>query len=292
VLPTQFDYVAPETVDEAIEALVAGAGDAKVMAGGQSLLPMMKLRLASPALVVDINGIEGLGTLEEADGTLRIGALVRHADLEASDLIRERYPIIHDAAQHIADPLIRNRGTFCGSVAHGDPAGDWATVASTLGAELHAVGPNGASVYDARDFQTSMYETQLGPDELLVEARIPQPKANQGSAYLKVERKVGDYAAAAVGTMVVLDGDTIAEASIGLTNVGPLTIHAADAAASLIGKSIDDAAAIEEAGRLAAEASDPVSDLRGPAEYKRDLVRVLTKRALRTSGQRARGGVA
>ena len=303
MLPSSFEYVAPSSIDEAVQALVAGGGDAKIMSGGQSLLPMMKLRLASPGTIVDINGIAGLDTLEEADGMLRIGALVRHGDIERSDLIRERYPIIHDASKRIADPLIRNRGTFCGSVAHGDPAGDWATVAATLGAELHgaplllrvpahelhAVGPNGAVVHSARDFQTSMFETQLGSDQILVEARIPCPQPGQGSAYLKIERKVGDYAAAAVGVMVVLDGTTITEASIGLTNVGPLTIHATDAAASLIGKSIDDPAALEEAGRLALEASNPVSDLRGPADYKKDLVRVLTKRALRKAGARAQG---
>ena len=227
--------------------------------------------------------------LAEEDGWLRIGALVRHGDLERSDLVRERYPIIHDAAQHVADPLIRNRGTFCGSLAHGDPAGDWATVAATLGAELHAVGPDGAVVHSARGFQTSMFETQLGTDQILVEARVPAPKPGQGSAYLKVERKVGDYAAAAVGVMVVLDGDTITEASIGLTNVGPETIHATAAGDALVGKSIADAAALEAAGTLAMEASDPSSDLRGPAEYKQDLVRVLTKRALRTAGARAQG---
>ncbi len=289
MLPSSFEYVAPTSLDEALQALVAGGGDAKIISGGQSLLPMMKLRLAGPGTLVDINGIAGLDTLEEADGMLRIGALVRHGQIERSDLIRTRYPIMHDAAQHIADPLIRNRGTFCGSLAHGDPAGDWATVATTLGAELHAVGPNGAVVHSAHDFQTSMFETQLGMDQILVEARIPVPKANQGSAYLKVERKVGDYAAAAVGVMVVLDGTTITEAAIGLTNVGPLTINATDAAASLVGKSIDDAAALEGAGRLAMEASDPTSDLRGPAEYKKDLVRVLTKRALRIAGARAQG---
>lgn len=289
MLPSEFDYVAATSVDEAVQALAGGGGDAKVIAGGQSLLPMMKLRLASPGTLVDINGIAGLDVLAEEDGCLRIGALVRHGDIEHSDVVRERYPILHDAAQHVADPLIRNRGTFCGSLAHGDPAGDWATVAAVLGAELHAVGPDGAVVHAARDFQTSMFETQLGTDQILVEARIPAPKPNQGSAYLKVERKVGDYAAAAVGVMVVLDGDTITEASIGLTNVGPQTIHAADAGASLVGKSISDADAIESAGRLAMEASDPTSDLRGSEEYKRDLVRVLTKRALRLAGARAQG---
>ena len=289
MLPSTFDYVAATSVEDAVKALAAGGGDAKVIAGGQSLLPMMKLRLASPGTIVDINGIAGLDVLAEEDGWLRIGALVRHGDLERSAVVRERYPIIHDAAQHVADPLIRNRGTFCGSLAHGDPAGDWATVAATLGAELHAVGPDGAVVHSARGFQTSMFETQLGTDQILVEARVPAPKPGQGSAYLKVERKVGDYAAAAVGVMVVLDGDTITEASIGLTNVGPETIHATAAGDALVGKSIADAAALEAAGTLAMEASDPSSDLRGPAEYKQDLVRVLTKRALRTAGARAQG---
>ena len=289
MLPSTFEYVAPTSLDEALQALVAGAGDAKIMSGGQSLLPMMKLRLASPGTIIDLNGIAGLDTLEEVDGMLHIGALVRHGEIERSELIRDRYPMMRDASLHLADPLIRNRGTFCGSLAHGDPAGDWATVAATLGAEIHAVGPDGAVTHSARDFQTSMFETQLGSDQILVEVRIPAPKPGQGSAYLKIERKVGDYAAAAVGVMIVVDGGTITEASIGLTNVGPLTIHAADAAASLVGKSIDDAAAFEEAGRLAMEISEPSSDLRGPEEYKRDLVRVLTKRALRTAGARAQG---
>jgi carbon-monoxide dehydrogenase medium subunit len=259
------------------------------MAGGQSLLPMLKLRLARPNLIVDINNIVGLDTLEESDGMLRIGALVRHRQLERSELIRDRYPMILDGAQRLADPLTRNRGTFCGSVAHGDPAGDWATIAMVLGADLHAVGPNGAVVYSAIDFQTAMFETKLGADQILIEARIPLPKPGQGSAYKKIDRKLGDYATAAVGVSIVLDGTTMTEASIGLTNVGPLTIHAADAAASLVGKSIDDAEAIERASMLAAAVSDPVSDLRGLADFKRDLVRVLTKRALRTAGARAQG---
>jgi len=289
VLPSSFQYVAPTSIDEAVQALAASGGDAKIMAGGQSLLPMMKFRLAAPGTIVDINNIAGLDTLEESDGALRIGALVRHGDLERSELVKDRYPIIHDASLHIADPLIRNRGTFCGSLAHGDPAGDWATVATALDAELHAIGPDGAVVHSAHDFQTSMFETKLGLDQILVEARIPQPKPGQGSAYLKIERKVGDYAAAAVGVVIVLDGTTITEARIGLTNVGYVTINASEAAASLIGASIDDPAALAEAGRLAAAASDPASDLRGPADYKRDLVRVLTKRALRTAGARAQG---
>ena len=289
MLPSSFQYIAPTSIDEAVQALAASGGDAKIMAGGQSLLPMMKFRLAAPGTIVDINNIAGLDTLEESDGALRIGALVRHGDLERSELVKDRYPIIHDASLHIADPLIRNRGTFCGSLAHGDPAGDWATVATALDAELHAIGPDGAVVHSAHDFQTSMFETKLGLDQILVEARIPQPKAGQGSAYLKIERKVGDYAAAAVGVVIVLDGTTITEARIGLTNVGYVTINASEAAASLIGASIDDPAALAEAGRLAAAASDPASDLRGPADYKRDLVRVLTKRALRTAGARAQG---
>ena len=289
MLPSSFEYVAPTSVDEAVQALAAGGVDAKIMAGGQSLVPMLKLRLARPNLIVDINNIVGLDTLEESDGMLRIGALVRHGQLERSEVIRDRYPMILDAAQRLADPLIRNRGTFCGSVAHGDPAGDWATVAMVLGAELHAVGPNGAVVHSAVDFQTSMFETKLGADQILVEARIPMPKPGQGSAYKKIDRRLGDYAAAAVGISIVLDGTTITEASIGLTNVGPLTIYAADAAASLIGKSFDDAEAIEQVSVLAAAASDPASDLRGEADHKRDLVRVLTKRALGSAGARAQG---
>lgn len=284
MLPSGFRYVAPTTLSAVVDALAQG--DARILAGGQSLLPLLKVQGVAPGTLVDINRVEGLDRLCEADGWLRIGATVRDADLESSELILERYPMIADAARRLGDPLTRNRSTFCGALAHADPAGDWSTVAVTLGADLHAIGPHGAAVYAARDFQTAMFETRLAPAELLVEARIPAPRPGQQSVYLKVERTSYDYAAVAIGMMVIVEDGLIAEASIGLTNAGPMTIHATAAAAALVGHALDDRDAIDRAAELVLVASNPASDLRGSADYKRDLLRVLTKRAVRTVAAR------
>jgi aerobic carbon-monoxide dehydrogenase medium subunit len=295
MIPSTFDYVAPTTLDEAVALLRAHDGDAKVLSGGQSLIPMLKLRLAAPTLLVDINRIPGLAYVEERDGpdgggrSLRIGALAREADLEASAVVAERYPILLDTARVVADPLVRNSATICGNVAHGDPGNDHPATMIALGATVVARGPNGTREIAARDFFVGLFTTALAPDEIVTELAIPAPPARSGGAYVKMERKVGDYATAAVAAQVTLDdGGGCARAGIALTNVGPTPIAAAEAEAFLLHKPLD-AGTIAQAAQLAADAADPMEDRRGPADYKRDLVRVLTARALRIAAQRAQG---
>ena len=289
MIPAAFDYHVPTSIAEATALLVRYGDDAKVLSGGQSLIPMMKLRLATPRHLVDINRVPELGHLREADGSLRIGALVRESDLDASDLVRSRYPILHDASRVIADPLVRNLATVCGNLAHGDPANDHPAAMLALGAEVVAVGPGGERRIRADAFFLGPFTTALGAGEILIEIRVPVPPPRSGGAYVKLERKVGDFATAAVAAQVTLGaGGACERAGIGLTNVGPTPIEARRAAAFLHGKRLDDGA-IKEAARVAAEESQPTDDLRGPAEYKRDLVRVLTARALRKAVERASG---
>ncbi len=289
MIPAPFEYHAPTTLDDAIALLVKYGDEAKVLSGGQSLIPMLKLRLASPEHLVDINGIPDLAYIRVTDGVLRIGALTREADLERSEEVRAGYPILLDTASVIADPLVRNLATVCGNLAHGDPANDHPATMLALEAELVAVGPRGERRLPVTGFFTGPYTTLLRPDEILTEIRIPTPPQRSGGAYLKLERKVGDFATAAVAVQVTLDGDgTCRRAGIGLTNVGPTPIKARKAEAFFTGKRADEAA-IREAARLAAEESRPKADQRGSVEYKRDLVRVLTARALRRAIARAEG---
>jgi carbon-monoxide dehydrogenase medium subunit len=249
----------------------------------------MKLRLASPPHVVDINGIPGLAGIREADGFLRIGALTRESDLEASDLVRTRYPLLHETTKVIADPLVRNLATVGGNLAHGDPANDHPATMLALGAEVVAAGPRGERRIPIASFFTGPFATALEPGEILTEIRIPLPAARSGGAYVKMERKVGDFATAAVAAQLTLSAaGTCEQVGIGLTNVGLTPIKATQAETALKGKRPDDAA-IAQAARLAAEAAQPSEDLRGSVEYKRDLVRVLTARALRRAVQRAGG---
>ena len=287
MIPAAFEYHAPSSIAEATALLARYGDDAKVLSGGQSLIPMMKLRLATPRHVVDINRVPGLDHLREEDGVLRIGALAREADLEASSLIATRYPLLADASRVIADPLVRNLATVCGNLAHADPANDHPAAMLALGAELVAVGPKGERRIPVRSFFTGFFTTALQAGEILVEARVPTPPPRSGGAYLKLERKVGDFATAAVAVQLTFGADGACErAGIGLTNVGPTPIDARAAAGFLQGRRLEDAV-IREAARLAAGESQPASDLRGPEEYKRDLVRVLTARALRRALERA-----
>ena len=289
MIPAAFQYHAPTTVGEATALLARLGEEAKVLSGGQSLIPLMKLRLASPGHVVDINGIPGLSGFREADGVLRIGALTRESELEESELIRTRYPLLHDTSKVIADPVVRNLATIGGNLAHGDPANDHPATMLALGAEVVAVGPKGERRIAIGSFFTGPFATSLRPDEILVEIRIPQPVAKSGGAYLKLERKVGDFATAAVATQLTLGPNGACDqVGIGLTNVGLTPIKATKAEAALKGKAPDEAA-IKRAAELAAEASEPSEDLRGSVEYKRDLVRVLTARALRRAVERAQG---
>ena len=290
MIPAAFEYHAPSTLGEATALLVKLGDDAKVLSGGQSLIPLMKLRLAGPAHLVDINGIAGLSGIRESDGVLRIGALTRESELEESEIVRSRYPLLHDTSKVIADPLVRNLATVGGNLAHGDPANDHPATMLALGAEIVAVGPKGERRVPIAAFFTGPFGTSLKPDEILTEIRIPSPAARSGGAYLKLERKVGDFATAAVAAQVTLAvNGTCESVGIGLTNVGLTPIKATKAEAALKGATPDEAA-IKRAAALAAEAAEPSEDLRGSVEYKKDLVRILTARALRKAVERAQSG--
>jgi aerobic carbon-monoxide dehydrogenase medium subunit len=287
MIPASFEYSTPKTLAEAISLLQQHGPDAKILAGGQSLIPLMKLRMASPKHLIDVNGIRELSYIKESDGFLTIGALTRESELDTSDLIRKKYPIISDTAAVIADPLVRNMATVGGNLAHADPANDHPATMLALGAEVVATGPKGTRMIPLSDFFTGLFTTKLNPDEILTEIRVPTPAAHSGGAYLKVERKVGDFAAAAVAAQVTLDGNKVKSVGIGLTNVGQTPIKASRAEKALVGKPADDKS-IAEAAKIAAEECEPNDDLRGSAEYKRDLVRVLTMRALHQAVARAK----
>jgi len=289
MIPAAFEYHSPASLDDATALLAKLGEDAKILSGGQSLIPMMKLRLATPPHVVDISGIAGLAYIREADGVLAIGALTRESELEESELVRTRYPLLHDTCQVIADPIVRNLATVGGNLAHGDPANDHPATMLALGAEVVARGRSGTRRIPIAGFFTGPFSTALGPGEILVEVRVPAPAERSGGAYRKLERKVGDFATAAVAAQLTLRADGACEsAGIGLTNVGLTPIKAEKAEAALRGKRLDDKT-IAEAARLAAAAAEPAEDLRGSVEYKRDLVRVLATRALRKALERAEG---
>ena len=278
--PPRFDYLAPRSVEEALDVLAERGDDAKVLAGGQSLIPLLKLRFAAPEVLVDINRVPGLDTLSEENGWLRIGPLVRHRDAERSTLLRERYPTMGAAAPLISDPLVRNLGTVCGSLAHADPSGDWGAVMIAMGAELLARSRRGERAIAARELFTGPFTTTLEPDELVTGVRVPA-RERTGGSYLKLERKVGDFATAAVAVRLTLGPDgRIADAGIGLTAVGPTNLAATAAEDALRGATPDDQAFREAAG-LAAQGAAPSSDLRGTADYKRNVIRTFTERGLR-----------
>ncbi len=287
MIPPTFDYLRPKTIPEAIALLQQYGDDAKILSGGQSLIPMMKLRLARPAYLIDINRIVGLSYVKEEDGHLKIGGLTREAELESSPLIRSRYPIILDTARVIADPQVRNLATVAGNLAHGDPANDHPATMLALGAKVVATGPSGNRVISIHDFFVSLFTTALGPNEIVTEIQIPVPPARSGGAYFKLERKVGDFATAAVAAQITLDANGVCQqAGIGLTNVGPTPLKATKAGDFLRGKKPDQAT-LRQAAQLAADAAQPSSDLRGPAEYKKALVKELAFRALSRAVERA-----
>ncbi len=287
--PPRFDYLAPTSVEEVIAALGEGAGEAKVMAGGQSLIPVLKLRIASVGTVVDINRVAGLDGIEESDGELRIGALVRHADAERSPLLTKRYGLLGATARLVADPLVRNRGTVCGSLAHADPQGDWGSAMLAARASVVVRGAKGERVIAVEELALGPFSTTLEPDEVITEVRVPDPGPRTGGAYLKLERKVGDFATAAVGVQVSLDNGHVGQAGIGLTGVGATNLRATAAEDLLRGNEPTDDV-IREAAALAAQAAEPQSDNRGTAEYKRNVVRVYCERGLRTAISAAQAG--
>lgn len=287
MIPPAFEYLRPKTVPEALALLQQHGDDAKILSGGQSLIPMMKLRLARPGYLVDINAITGLSYIKEEGGFLKIGGLTREAELESSSLVKSKYPLLMDTATVIADPQVRNMATVGGNLAHGDPANDHPATMIALGAQIVATGARGERVIPIEEFFVTLFTTALQHGEILTEIRVPVPAAKSGGAYFKVERKVGDFATAAAAVQLTLDGGgAVQKVGIGLTNVGPTPIKARKAEDFLKGKK-PDAATIAQAGQLASEEAQPSSDLRGPAEYKKGLVKELTKRALSRAVERA-----
>jgi carbon-monoxide dehydrogenase medium subunit len=287
MIPPAFEYLQPNTIPEAITLLQQHGEDAKILSGGQSLIPMMKLRIARPAYLIDINRISGLSYIKEEGAFLKIGGLTREAELEASQLIRSKYPILIDTAHVIADPQVRNLATVAGNLAHGDPANDHPATMLALGAQVVATGSGGERVIPIEEFFLSLFSTALRPDEILTEIRIPLAPPHSGGAYFKLERKVGDFATAAVAAQVTLDANGVVQkVGIGLTNVGPTPIKAKKAEDFLRGKKLD-GASIRQAAQLAADEAQPSSDLRGPADYKKGLIKELAKRALSRAAQRA-----
>ncbi len=286
--PSRFRYEAPSSLEEALDLLRTDDEEAKVLAGGMSLIPLVKLRFASPDLLVDINNIPGLDYhREDADGTLRIGALCRHADLERSELLRSKQPTMAAAAPLIADPLVRNRGTMVGSLCHADPQGDWQSVLMALGGEVVAVSAEGERRIPASELVVGPFQSSLKPTEIALEARIPPPQGTVAGGYLKLERRVGDFATVGVAVALELSGSTVSRAGIALTGVGSANIQVTAAEQALVGNTLN-SGTIEEAARQAAQAAEPKSDHRGSAEYKRHVVYTFVQRALANSSS---GGI-
>jgi len=288
MIPPAFDYFRPKTVPEAVALLQQHGSNAKILSGGQSLIPMMKFRLARPGCLIDINRIPGLSYIREDGGFLKIGGLTRESDLEASAVVNSKYPLLLDTARVIADPQVRNLATVGGNLAHGDPANDHPATMLAFGAQVVATGAKGERVVAIQDFFVSLFTTALKQDEILTEIRIPVPPAKSGGAYFKVERKVGDFATAAVAVQITLDGSgAVQKIGIGLTNAGPKPVKAKKAEEFLKGKKLE-ASVVDQAAQLASEEAQPSSDLRGPAEYKKGLVKELTKRAIAKAVERAK----
>jgi carbon-monoxide dehydrogenase medium subunit len=289
MIPAPFDYHAPGSLAEAVALLDRHGDQAKVLSGGQSLLPLLKLRMGAAGHLVDIGRIPGLEYIKEEGGFLKVGGRTKESALERSDLIRTKYPILHDTSLVIADPLVRNRATVGGNLAHADPANDHPATMIALGAEVTATGPQGARTIPIDKFFTGIFSTALAPNEILTEIRVPVPPSRSGGAYVKLERKVGDFATTASAVQVTLGADgSIERVGIALTAVGPTPIRAAEAE-RFLQKKKPDAKTIGEAARLAGQAASPSADRRGSVEYKREMARVLTARALAKAVERAGG---
>lgn len=278
--PSRFGYEAPKTLEEAIAILDKYAGEAKVLSGGQSLIPVIKLRFAAPEMLVDINGIPGLDyNRVDPDGSIHIGALCRHEDLENNELMEKHAPTIAAAAPLVSDPIVRTRGTFVGSVCHADPQGDWAATMTAMGGHIVAQGPNGTREIAMKDFVIGPFQNTLAHNEIAIEAVIPAPKGVRVGNYLKLERRVGDFATASVAVSLEMNGETVVGAGIALASVGGRTIDASAAAQSLVGKKITPELIAEVADAVAATA-EPRTDHRGSSDYKRQIVKTFVSRIL------------
>jgi carbon-monoxide dehydrogenase medium subunit len=285
MIPGEFNYFAPTTLQEAVSLLAEHGEGAKILAGGQSLIPAMRFRLSAPEILIDINNLTDLQYIREESGSLVIGALTRESTLEDSALVQRSYHLLADASHVIADPIVRNMATVGGNLAHADPANDHPAVMLAYNAQVIATGPKGKRTIPIDSFFVGLFENSLQPDEILTEIRIPKPAAHSGGAYVKMERKVGDYAISAAAVQLTMNGDTCTAARIGLTNVSPVPLRAKNAEQAVVGKKLTDAV-IEAAGKAAGSECDPSPDLRGSVDYKRDITRVLTKRAIRTALER------
>lgn len=288
MIPSGFEYHAPSSIDDAIQLLSEHADDAKIIAGGHSLLPMMKLRFAEPAHLIDINGISELKGMQEESGVIRIGAMTTENEIIDSALLREKCPLLPDVARLIADPQVRNRGTIGGDIAHGDPGNDHPAVMLALDASFVLKGPNGERTVPANGFFLGTYWNGLEEGELMTEIRIPVFTPGTGHGYNKLKRKTGDYATAASPVILKLDGDTCSEIRIGLTNVASCAVRAGDAENLLRGNVIDDAL-IEQAARKVMDACEPAEDLRGDVEYKTRMAAEMARRSIRDALTRAKG---
>ncbi|MFM1988638.1 MAG: Carbon monoxide dehydrogenase medium chain [Pseudomonadota bacterium] len=286
MIPPAFDYHAPRSVGEAVALLGSLGPDAKLLAGGHSLLPMMKLRFAQPTHLIDLNRIETLRGIREDGDTIRIGAMTVERDLIVSPVLRARVPLLAEAAKLIADPQVRNRGTIGGDIAHGDPANDHPALSLALDATFVLAGPDGERTVKADDFFLGTYSTALAETEILVEIRMPAFAPKTGWGYEKLKRKTGDWATAGAAVVLRLDGGRVSHARIGLTNVGPTALRAADAEAALIGRPVDEAA-VEAAAQAAMAICDPADDLRGDREYKTAMAGQMVRRAIRAAVARA-----
>jgi carbon-monoxide dehydrogenase medium subunit len=288
--PAAFEYSAPASLSEALSELGELGGDGRILAGGQSLIPMMKLRLAAPAHLIDINRLTDLAYVRRENGHLAIGALARHADIVSSADVKAASSLMASAAPWISDPLVRNRGTLCGSVAHCDPEGDWNSVMLALGGSVVAVSSGGERTIPIEEFVVDFFTNSLQPNEMVKEVRVPVDGSRTGGAYLKLERKIGDYATVGVATHLSLDGDKIAKAGIGLTSVDTHNIKATAAESMLVGEA-PSTQLFTSAAEVAASNCNPTSDVRGPAEFKRAVVREYVIRGLQSALKLARGEV-
>jgi carbon-monoxide dehydrogenase medium subunit len=287
--PANFEYHRPGSVDEAVALLGRYGEEARLLAGGHSLIPMMKLRLATPGHLIDLHGVTALGGIGEADGAVLIGAMTTQAEVMASDLLAARFPILRETAALIADPQVRNCGTLGGNVANGDPGNDMPAVMICLGASYVLSGANGERQVAATDFYEGAFTTGIGEEEVLTGIRIPLPPAGQGQSYHKLKRKVGDYATAAAAVALTLEGGTCGQAAVALTNLAMIPLHAEAAGQALVGTAVDQAA-VDAAVAAAVAITDPAADMRGPVDYRKHVAGVMTRRAIETALRRAKGG--
>lgn len=285
MIPGSFDYHSPSTISEAIALLQEHGDEAKILSGGHSLIPMMKLRFASPSVIVDINNISGLSDIVEENGVIKIGALCREAQVEHSELLSHHFPIFKDVAKLIADPQVRNMGTIGGNLAHGDAANDQPAVMMALNASVVITGSEGDRIVPIDEFFYGFYTTALAEDEILTQIQIPIPPGGTGNAYHKLERKVGDYATAGVAAQLTMDGGTCTHCRIGLTNVSPVPMRVERSEQALIGTDLNDDV-LQTAADYASEDCEPSADLRGSEEYKRAMVGVLLKRMVKKAKER------